>query len=299
MSIAVTCDNCRVSFRAKDEHAGKRGKCPKCQAPIVVPQREVVEELIELPVVGEVEPEKKASPDSEKLIALPVVGEAEPEKKRQADSDELIALPVVDEAKPKPKAWADSEELIALPVVEDVQRNTARRPSPQATQRPAPAADRPQTSAPAKPPARRATGCAGAAAPRRGWQRASANRSGCCRTGDCRGRCRVAATPGAEAEGRAPTAAEELCSMAAGSARRLPWHARARSRCPRRIASPPDWCPPAWSSCQCFTSPSSPSSATSSCTARRPSCRSLAGCSFCSCSSRSSPSRARPVRRAS
>lgn len=38
MSIAVTC-NCGRTFRAKDEDAGKRGKCPACGARFRIPQR--------------------------------------------------------------------------------------------------------------------------------------------------------------------------------------------------------------------------------------------------------------------
>jgi Zn-dependent protease with chaperone function len=37
MAISVTCDSCRGAFRVKDEHAGKRGKCPHCQAAVIVP----------------------------------------------------------------------------------------------------------------------------------------------------------------------------------------------------------------------------------------------------------------------
>lgn len=37
MPIRVTCKQCSAAFAARDESAGKRGKCPKCQAPIVVP----------------------------------------------------------------------------------------------------------------------------------------------------------------------------------------------------------------------------------------------------------------------
>lgn len=35
--IRVTCDACGAGFNARDELAGRKGKCPKCQAPIVVP----------------------------------------------------------------------------------------------------------------------------------------------------------------------------------------------------------------------------------------------------------------------
>ncbi len=38
MTIRVTCQSCRAAFTARDELAGKRGKCPKCQAAIQVPQ---------------------------------------------------------------------------------------------------------------------------------------------------------------------------------------------------------------------------------------------------------------------
>src|SRR4051812_18197384 len=37
MPIATTCDSCQTTFRVKDEHAGKRGTCPKCKAPVEVP----------------------------------------------------------------------------------------------------------------------------------------------------------------------------------------------------------------------------------------------------------------------
>ena len=37
MAIRVRCENCHAQFSARDELAGKRGKCPKCQAAICVP----------------------------------------------------------------------------------------------------------------------------------------------------------------------------------------------------------------------------------------------------------------------
>ena len=37
MSIRVECPSCQVAFGVGDEFAGKRGKCPKCKATIVVP----------------------------------------------------------------------------------------------------------------------------------------------------------------------------------------------------------------------------------------------------------------------
>lgn len=37
MSISVFCESCKSSFKARDQDAGKRGKCPRCGAPIAVP----------------------------------------------------------------------------------------------------------------------------------------------------------------------------------------------------------------------------------------------------------------------
>jgi predicted Zn finger-like uncharacterized protein len=37
MPIRVQCPMCESSFRIADEHAGKRGKCPKCGEPVRVP----------------------------------------------------------------------------------------------------------------------------------------------------------------------------------------------------------------------------------------------------------------------
>jgi LSD1 subclass zinc finger protein len=36
--IQVTCDSCRTTFKVKDAFGGKRGRCPKCQAVVSVPQ---------------------------------------------------------------------------------------------------------------------------------------------------------------------------------------------------------------------------------------------------------------------
>src|SRR4051812_8825793 len=37
MPIQVECPSCRSSFRVGEDYAGKRGKCPRCREPIVVP----------------------------------------------------------------------------------------------------------------------------------------------------------------------------------------------------------------------------------------------------------------------
>ena len=37
MPISVTCDQCGARFKAPDAAAGKKGKCSKCGASLVVP----------------------------------------------------------------------------------------------------------------------------------------------------------------------------------------------------------------------------------------------------------------------
>src|SRR5215467_13058693 len=37
MAISLTCPTCNAAFRVKDEHAGRRGKCPHCQTTVNVP----------------------------------------------------------------------------------------------------------------------------------------------------------------------------------------------------------------------------------------------------------------------
>src|SRR5207248_11516371 len=37
MAIAVTCGSCSAALRVKDAHAGKRIRCPRCQAAVPVP----------------------------------------------------------------------------------------------------------------------------------------------------------------------------------------------------------------------------------------------------------------------
>jgi hypothetical protein len=63
MPIPITCSSCGVKFNAPDAAVGKRGACPKCKAPITVPDPnavsgfEVVEdEVIDVAEVIEDEP---------------------------------------------------------------------------------------------------------------------------------------------------------------------------------------------------------------------------------------------------
>jgi hypothetical protein len=50
MSILVKCPECQTKIRVREEYAGKRMKCPKCQGPVPVPAAEPAAEE-EAPVV--------------------------------------------------------------------------------------------------------------------------------------------------------------------------------------------------------------------------------------------------------
>lgn len=54
MSIRLTCDSCRSVFHVKEDRAGKRGRCPQCQA------------FIDVPVLADREPEGTPSPRADK-----------------------------------------------------------------------------------------------------------------------------------------------------------------------------------------------------------------------------------------
>ena len=47
MSILVTCDSCQSALRTKDEYAGRRIRCPKCEAVITVPGEEAMTVIAE------------------------------------------------------------------------------------------------------------------------------------------------------------------------------------------------------------------------------------------------------------
>ncbi|MHC5539954.1 zinc-ribbon domain-containing protein, partial [Singulisphaera rosea] len=37
MPISVECPACGSTFRVRDDHAGKRGRCSKCKATLLIP----------------------------------------------------------------------------------------------------------------------------------------------------------------------------------------------------------------------------------------------------------------------
>ena len=72
MTIAVTCGSCKTNLRVKDEHAGKRGKCPRCQSVLVIPRP-----LDELEVI-ENEPTSFKRPSSQAIEEIsPLLDELE------------------------------------------------------------------------------------------------------------------------------------------------------------------------------------------------------------------------------
>jgi Zn-dependent protease with chaperone function len=66
MTISVTCGSCKTAFRVKDEHAGKRGKCPRCQAAVEVPSPYATEEKVAPPPPAP--PRKAAARASQHLV---------------------------------------------------------------------------------------------------------------------------------------------------------------------------------------------------------------------------------------
>ena len=57
MPIPVECPSCASKFRVDDQHAGKRGKCPKCKVVIPIPKPAEVDATSDLvPIESPVNP---------------------------------------------------------------------------------------------------------------------------------------------------------------------------------------------------------------------------------------------------
>lgn len=52
MPIDVVCTGCKTRFKVADEHAGKKGPCPKCKVVITIPDKPAVEVKIHAPEVS-------------------------------------------------------------------------------------------------------------------------------------------------------------------------------------------------------------------------------------------------------
>jgi predicted Zn finger-like uncharacterized protein len=73
MPIQVVCSGCQASFRAKDELAGRRVKCPKCGGEIIVASAAVVEAEPALPQI--VEAPKPAAAAAKPMAKAKCIGE--------------------------------------------------------------------------------------------------------------------------------------------------------------------------------------------------------------------------------
>jgi len=81
MSIKVTCQ-CRATYSVKDELAGKRVKCPKCQQPITIPAAEAVVSLSTRPSLSTTEtPSAESAEPAAVAPPCPSCGQPMPEDK--------------------------------------------------------------------------------------------------------------------------------------------------------------------------------------------------------------------------
>lgn len=60
MSIEFKCEHCGKGFRAADEHAGKRTKCPACGQSVYIPTPSDAIELLKLAPIDQSEEERRA-----------------------------------------------------------------------------------------------------------------------------------------------------------------------------------------------------------------------------------------------
>ncbi len=76
MPILLTCPGCQSELRVKDEHAGKKVKCPRCEKTVEVPVAEIpVEDIIEEGIVEAVTADKPQPPARRPARSEEVIGE--------------------------------------------------------------------------------------------------------------------------------------------------------------------------------------------------------------------------------
>lgn len=66
--IKFNCPNCGQKFRAPEDRAGKKGRCPKCKNTIVIPDSQIVADLLTPDPAAEIQ--EPAEPESYKLTFL-------------------------------------------------------------------------------------------------------------------------------------------------------------------------------------------------------------------------------------
>src|SRR5258708_6764900 len=66
MPIPVTCPSCKTSFTVGDQHAGKKGPCPKCKGIIAIPKLPAAPETKSAAPAGKSPSSKAAAPPAGK-----------------------------------------------------------------------------------------------------------------------------------------------------------------------------------------------------------------------------------------
>jgi predicted Zn finger-like uncharacterized protein len=94
MPIDVICPGCSAAFKVKDEHAGKKLKCPKCSKIVPIPAKTAEEEVVE--DVEVVEDEQPAEEPAGDPFAFDTADEPARKKK---------GAPPKEPARPKGKTW--------------------------------------------------------------------------------------------------------------------------------------------------------------------------------------------------
>ncbi len=111
MSILVKCKSCQTSLRVRDEHAGKKVKCPRCASPVEVPHPATaeIEEIVEVDATEAVVPATAI-----RLVApavpevAPVDRDSEPTRTTRGCSECGARIPA--NARRCPKCRADLED---------------------------------------------------------------------------------------------------------------------------------------------------------------------------------------------
>ncbi len=94
MPISVICSQCQETLKVRDEHAGKRGRCPKCQSIIAIPTASAKHEAV--------------------AVTPPVPRLRAPSPAKQSGTSRPAAVAAKNKPKPKPAANAAPQTLEQL-----------------------------------------------------------------------------------------------------------------------------------------------------------------------------------------
>jgi hypothetical protein len=90
MPITVTCPSCSVTFKTKDEYAGKRAKCPKCGEPLTIPVVDTV--LMPPPAKAPVAARPVAASKPKPVVDDEADEGPKPKRRRDADDEDEKAV---------------------------------------------------------------------------------------------------------------------------------------------------------------------------------------------------------------